>query len=444
MYPSLIDRAWQRSPLIFVTMLFLAVSTSAAPNDQPAKPTQTYAFEFLTFKADSAGQTFLEVFCQIPTESFQFIKTKDGFKAGYEIAITLLDANYTEAASLEHADSVMVSSYNEIFLPREPHLVRFTFLLNPGGYLAKVKITDPETLAEIRFEKKIVMPDYFESGLKLSSLQLAASISQSARESALVKNNLKIIPNVPRIFGMDFNTLYVYSEIYNLSVSEGMVSSSFNATVAIFDHSGQVVKTVTHTYPKPATQCVLSFGLPIDYLAPGNYKLAITVEDLQNGQTAIESAHFAVVKPFVTQTDDEYHRTVRQLKYLASEAELAKLQKLSKSERENGFLGFLKQFDASPQTEQNEFMLEYYRRIFYASQNFYSASNEGWNTAQGEVYVKNGPPDAIERQFSDNKNYEVWQYYKLNRKFIFVDEWGLGQYQLLKTVEAAGKEYSLQ
>jgi len=77
-------------------------------------------------------------------------------------------------------------------------------------------------------------------------------------------------------------------------------------------------------------------------------------------------------------------------------------------------------------------MNEYYRRIDYASKNFKSYNN-GWNTDMGMVYVTLGPPDQVDRNpmAIDTKPYEVWQYYDLNRQFVFQDETGFGDYRLL-------------
>lgn len=195
-------------------------------------------------------------------------------------------------------------------------------------------------------------------------------------------------------------------------------------TTAIIDSEGNEVKSAKQTFAKPADRCVLSFGLPIDYLDSGNYKIVITVEDVNHCGKATQSANFVVVKPFDTHSAAAFDVTLRQLKYLASEADLMRLGRLPQPQRESALQEFLKQFDATPETEQNEFVLEYYRRIYYANQNFHSENGERWETPQGEIYVKNGAPNSIERQLnSDDKSYEVWEYYTINRRHVFVDEW---------------------
>ncbi len=124
------NRVLQGLQVILLAVFAVGAPMFAAANDDVEELGQSYSFEFLTFKGDTPPQTFLEVFCQIPAaQKFQFIKVMDGFVANYEIAITILDAQNAVVANLRHVDSVKVGAYSEIFLPWEPQLIRFTFLL---------------------------------------------------------------------------------------------------------------------------------------------------------------------------------------------------------------------------------------------------------------------------------------------------------------------------
>jgi hypothetical protein len=76
-------------------------------------------------------------------------------------------------------------------------------------------------------------------------------------------------------------------------------------------------------------------------------------------------------------------------------------------------------------------MDEYYLRVEYANENF-STNRDGWETDRGRIYVLYGEPTDIERHpFEINsKPYEVWYYDHLNRRFVFVDYTGFGDYEL--------------
>jgi GWxTD domain-containing protein len=60
---------------------------------------------------------------------------------------------------------------------------------------------------------------------------------------------------------------------------------------------------------------------------------------------------------------------------------------------------FIEQFwlrrDPTPDTEENEFKEEHYRRIAYANDRFPSGI-PGWKTDRGRIYITFGPPDEIE------------------------------------------------
>ena len=82
--------------------------------------------------------------------------------------------------------------------------------------------------------------------------------------------------------------------------------------------------------------------------------------------------------------------------------------------------------------DDNPILLEYYRRIEYSNKHFKGLS-EGWRTDMGLIYVTLGPPSAVQRHpmESNSKPYEEWDYYELNRSFVFADQTGFGDFYLV-------------
>jgi len=80
-------------------------------------------------------------------------------------------------------------------------------------------------------------------------------------------------------------------------------------------------------------------------------------------------------------------------------------------------------------------MNEYYARVKIANQR-YSHYFDGWKTDMGMVYITYGDPNDIERHpfDMDQKPYEIWQYYDLNREFTFIDATGFGDYRLTSPI----------
>ena len=64
-------------------------------------------------------------------------------------------------------------------------------------------------------------------------------------------------------------------------------------------------------------------------------------------------------------------------------------------EREQFVEQFWRQRDPTPDTEENEYKEEHYRRIAYANEHFASGI-PGWKTDRGRIYIIHGAPDEIE------------------------------------------------
>jgi GWxTD domain-containing protein len=103
---------------------------------------------------------------------------------------------------------------------------------------------------------------------------------------------------------------------------------------------------------------------------------------------------------------------------------------------------FIEQFwlrrDPTPATGKNEFKEEYYRRIGFANDN-YSTGLPGWLTDRGMIYIKYGPPDAIDSHGATATTYpfENWYYRDVTgigtpADFEFVDPTMTGRFHLTK------------
>src|SRR5689334_23463853 len=82
--------------------------------------------------------------------------------------------------------------------------------------------------------------------------------------------------------------------------------------------------------------------------------------------------------------------------YIITDEERAAFKKLQTDEEREQFIEqFWLRRDPTPDTVENEFKEEHYRRIAYANEHF-AAGIPGWKTDRGQMYIKFGPPDEIE------------------------------------------------
>jgi len=110
---------------------------------------------------------------------------------------------------------------------------------------------------------------------------------------------------------------------------------------------------------------------------------------------------------------------------------------------------FWKQRDPTPETPQNEYRDEHYRRIAFANSNFgHGVPFQGWRTERGRIYIILGPPVDVEKVNSgDTYPLELW-YYRGNPAFgqapffrlLFCQKGGMGDYTLYNPVGDSPKE----
>ncbi|HEV3513000.1 MAG TPA: GWxTD domain-containing protein [Candidatus Sulfotelmatobacter sp.] len=82
--------------------------------------------------------------------------------------------------------------------------------------------------------------------------------------------------------------------------------------------------------------------------------------------------------------------------YIITDQERAAFKQLSNDEERDNFIeAFWQRRDPTPDTEENEFKEEHYRRIAYANEHF-AAGVPGWKTDRGRIYIVFGKPDEIE------------------------------------------------
>jgi len=148
--------------------------------------------------------------------------------------------------------------------------------------------------------------------------------------------------------------------------------------------------------------------------------------------------------------------------YIISDEERKAFKQLSNDEERDQFIeAFWQRRDPTPDTEENEFKEEHYRRIEYANEHF-AAGIPGWKSDRGQMYIKFGPADEIESHPSGGTYerpmdegggetstfpFEQWRYRYLEgvgQEIIieFVDTCMCGEYRM--TIDRSEKDALLE
>src|SRR5712672_4413928 len=103
------------------------------------------------------------------------------------------------------------------------------------------------------------------------------------------------------------------------------------------------------------------------------------------------------LKKLQKELDTPYKKWLQEeVPYIISDEERAAfLQLQTNEEREQFIEPFWQRRDPTPDTVENEFKEEHYRRLAYANERF-AAGKAGSKTDRGKMYIMYGPPDEID------------------------------------------------
>jgi GWxTD domain-containing protein len=117
--------------------------------------------------------------------------------------------------------------------------------------------------------------------------------------------------------------------------------------------------------------------------------------------------------------------------YIITDQERAAFKLLqTDQEREHFIEQFWVRRDPTPDTIENEYKEEHYRRIAYSNEHFASAI-PGWKTDRGRIYIIYGPPDEIEDHSSGAATtypFQQWRYRHID---------GIGDNVIMEFVDTA-------
>jgi GWxTD domain-containing protein len=144
--------------------------------------------------------------------------------------------------------------------------------------------------------------------------------------------------------------------------------------------------------------------------------------------------------------------------YIISDEERKAFKNLSNDEERDAFIeNFWLRRNPSPDSPENEFREEHYRRIAYANEH-YAAGKPGWKTDRGHIYISFGPADSIDSHPSGGSYqrpmeegggststfpFEIWHYRYIegigeNIDIEFVDTCQCGDYHF--TIDRSEKD----
>jgi GWxTD domain-containing protein len=418
--------------LVLVAFIVFTVTVRAQVENQSAMAaigrTSMFSFDALNFaQYDEFGITGrMDIYVQVPMDVIKFLKKDDGYIANYTLSVLINNEEGTLVKEESWSRTIDVKTFDATVQPGSSDITQRSISVDPGSYNFEVVLEDKVSGKEYRQSKKFVVKKWDRNVFDVSDIMLATNV-------VVREGKRHVTPQIhPNLVGLE-KGFYLLYELYN-PYDINSVRLSYRVKkryeMAINQTDKQTIKRGANSFLA---------NISTANLGVGTYTLDLTVTRLddttETGVLAHTTKQFIIEwlstgSPFSIVDLDE---AIEQMKYFASSDDLDSIKSArDDKEKKKRFEEYWERRNPTPGSKFNRAMVEYYKRVAYANENF-KHYIDGWKTDRGMVYVIYGAPSAVDRHPMDveSKPYEVWEYYDISKRFVFIDESGFGDYRLL-------------
>ncbi len=360
----------------------------------------------------AVGQPRLELSYTLGFSQLQFLGDSTGYRGGFTISAIAYDRKGNQIAGDTWERALAVRTYDATQHHDSIASGTVALALPPGEYRLVMAISDGNSQRSGVLESAVTVPR-FNGPCDITEIAFSRIASGDT------------VPWPLRSYGDIAAPLLASCELY----SQRPVLSDLAVTMWSLDDERTVWQ---HRQAQQlGERTALRISIPADSIVSGNYELRLVVEG-DDGAVLARAQRTVIIDNAGLLTEKDYQYKIDQLRYLARPRELDTLKKAPAGLRDSLWSAFWRDRDPTPGTDRNELRDEYYSRVEYANQHFSFGIKKGWRTDMGQIYIRYGPPDDIERHPFDPEvpAFEVWYYYATNRKFVFSDLNGFGEFRL--------------
>jgi GWxTD domain-containing protein len=409
--------------ILIILILSVQISSLFSQDDKLYMSSEKDFFYIdpLVFYGKDSTRGRLDLYIEIPLSNLNFSKNQNtGYFEAY-VDYTVVIRNSLKEVVVNNTYSESVKSTKEQLknITENSEFIIKNYLLSPDKYIINFTLRDKNTTKEISKEDTITVRESKNKEIVFSDLMIVSEYKENE------KGKKVITPLVNNNIG-NLKEFYIFFEIFYRN--EIPTSTEFNYKIK--DSKDNILADGNFNYLLQQGENKKIEKLPAGDLVVGEYKLIIT--NKKSGEV-VSQKHFIFRWLDMPISIKDLDLAISQLTYIAKPSELEEIKSAKTIlEKEQKFIKFWKSKDPTPGTPRNEVMIEYYNRIRVANERFTHYYVDGWKTDMGMVYIIYGEPSNIEKsQFgASTKPYEIWEYYDIRQKFIFVDDTGFGDYRL--------------
>lgn len=392
------------------------VTHSFAPDVKNTLFPPRFGFFIVNYPLTKSDSSVSVLYSRIRYDDIVFVHSDSGFSAHYQFSINifsnkeLTDIKFTKIVDRR----LLVPTFAMTNSTSAFDTMQVKTTLPPGRYYIILKLYDYNTDHTSTREITHTIKNFRNSPLAISDLLLYDRTDTTgipvdilrSHEDTLYADFYVAMKDVPSAFSLHAVARSVEA------------TSAIDTTITIDQHSR-----------------VQKYRLPIKAreLAPGTYQIKLSVK---KGTDVSESeATFQIPRSSAPMNLAELDQEVKPLIYIADPSQLDSLKKGTFKERQQKFLDFWLNRAGGSKEKAAAMRAEFYRRVDYANMHLSGGFRRGWQSDRGRIYIIYGPPDQVVTHDEDftTPPYQIWYYYDLRLEFVFLDEFGTGDYRLVQT-----------
>ena len=422
--------------VISIAIIALAYSQNH-PNSSDSPDSREFKIlysEINVFPAMNNNWVYYFTF-RIPYNHLVFVKDENGYNAGFSLGVEVTDSlgNFVDRQIKE--DKIQVNYYEDTDSDLLFYQGLLTFHFPQGNYNFLPIFTDVNSKDEFNPKKK----ENFNFLDKYKNLLPPLVVNSQKgkcnnQEISVLTNYDGFVPFAPQNYNIIFPA--VDTSLVNLKAivinNEDTLFNSYLKESDVYKMNFQVCDSqivISQQGDIVPTRNFIIRNLSTQF-SEGNLTFLLFKNNDQKPYAYYYMQCLWFDKPFALMNPEF---AIKILKYMNGDDDISKILSVKEKNYYKELCKYWKKYDPTPSTQYNEIMNEYYKRVDYSSKNFSSINNKkGFDTDRGKIYIQFGKPKRIERSSNnEGKVVESW-YYDRQKKFIFIDKQGTGEFSLQK------------